>query len=193
MKKVTLFLLPIIGSLIIVSCKSKKPVSIAKQEGQIEILTPFESKEYQTDAENFRAVESGRSPDLSTAKQIATQNARSLMAANVNAKVKKVASNFTKQQTVGNPQEFANDFTSQSLEVVNEELSNTHQIGQKTFQDPSDKSYTVWIALEANKKSIFEKLDSKISADKKLKLDYDKQKFQQIFEAEMKELAEERK
>jgi len=193
MKKVTLFLLPITASLIIVSCKSKKPVSIAKQEGQIEILTPFESKEYQTDAENFRAVESGRSPDLSTAKQIATQNARSLMAANVNAKVKKVASNFTKQQTVGNPQEFANDFTSQSLEVVNEELSNTHQIGQKTFQDPSDKSYTVWIALEANKKSIFEKLDSKISADKKLKLDYDKQKFQQIFEAEMKELAEERK
>ena len=193
MKKVTLFLLPIIASLIIVSCKSKKPVSIAKQEGQIEILTPFESKEYQTDAENFRAVESGRSPDLSTAKQIATQNARSLMAANVNAKVKKVASNFTKQQTVGNPQEFANDFISQSLEVVNEELSNTHQIGQKTFQDPSDKSYTVWIALEANKKSIFEKLDSKISGDKKLKLDYDKQKFQQIFEAEMKELAEERK
>ena len=115
------------------------------------------------------------------------------MAANVNAKVKKVASNFTKQQTVGNPQEFANDFTSQSLEVVNEELSNTHQIGQKTFQDPSDKSYTVWIALEANKKSIFEKLDSKISGDKKLKLDYDKQKYQQIFEAEMKELAEERK
>ena len=193
MKKVTLFLLPIIASLIIVSCKSKKPVSIAKQEGQIEISTPFDSKEYQTDAENFRAVESGRSPDLSTAKQIATQNARSLMAANVNAKVKKVASNFTKQQTVGNPQEFANDFTSQSLEVVNEELSNTHQIGQKTFQDPSDKSYTVWIALEANKKSIFEKLDSKISGDKKLKLDYDKQKFQQIFEAEMKELAEERK
>ena len=193
MKKVTLFLLPIIASLIIVSCKSKKPVSIAKQEGQIEISTPFDSKEYQTDAENFRAVESGRSPDLSTAKQIATQNARSLMAANVNAKVKKVASNFTKQQTVGNPQEFANDFTSQSLEVVNEELSNTHQIGQKTFQDPSDKSYTVWIALEANKKSIFEKLDSKISGDKKLKLDYDKQKYQQIFEAEMKELAEERK
>ena len=193
MKKVTLFLLPIIASLIIVSCKSKKPVSIAKQEGLIEVTTPFDSKEYQTDAENFRAVESGRSPDLSTAKQIATQNARSLMAANVNAKVKKVASNFTKQQTVGNPQEFANDFTSQSLEVVNEELSNTHQIGQKTFQDPSDKSYTVWIALEANKKSIFEKLDSKISGDKKLKLDYDKQKYQQIFEAEMKELAEERK
>ena len=46
MKKATLFLLPIIASLFIVSCKSKKPVSIAKQEGQIEISTPFDSKEY---------------------------------------------------------------------------------------------------------------------------------------------------
>jgi hypothetical protein len=34
---------------------------------------------------------------------------------------------------------------------------------------------------------------SKISNDAKLKLDYDKQKFQQIFDAEMKKLAEEGK
>jgi hypothetical protein len=36
-------------------------------------------------------------------------------------------------------------------------------------------------------------IDSKISNDAKLKLDYDKQKFQQIFDAEMKKLAEEGK
>jgi hypothetical protein len=194
MKTIQLLTIPALAlSLLAVSCKSKKPVSVAKQEGQIEISTPFDSKEYQTDAENFRSVQSGRSPDLSTAKQIAYQRARNEMASNIQAKVKKVASDFTKQQTIGNPQEFANDFTSQSYEIVNEELSNVKQIGQKTFQDQSDKSYTVWIAIEANKKSIFEKIDSKISSDKKLKLDYDKQKFQQIYEAEMKKLEEERK
>lgn len=69
MKKATLFLLPIIASLIIVSCKSKKPVSIAKQEGLIEVTTPFDSKEYRSDAENFRSKQSGRSPDQSTAKK----------------------------------------------------------------------------------------------------------------------------
>lgn len=52
--------------------------------------------------------------------------------------------------------------------------------------DPSDKSFTVWIALEANKKSIFDKIDAKISSDAKLKLDYDKQKFQSVFDSEMK-------
>ena len=193
MKKVTLFLLSIIASLIIVSCKSKKPVSIAKQEGQIEISTPFDSKEYQSDAENFRAVESGRSPDLSTAQQIALQRATAKMATMLRVKINKVGSDYTSQQTVGNPQEFSNDFQTQTYLVVSEELANLKQIGQKTFQDQSDKSYTVWIAIEANKKSIFEKFDSKISSDKKLKLAYDKQKFQQIYDTEMKKLEEERK
>ena len=74
MKKVTLFLLPITASLIIVSCKSKKPVSIAKQEGLIEVTTPFDSKEYRSDNDYFRAVQSGKSSDLATSKKIAKQN-----------------------------------------------------------------------------------------------------------------------
>jgi hypothetical protein len=72
-------------------------------------------------------------------------------------------------------------------------MSNVKELGQKTFQDPSDKAYIVWIALESNKKAVFEKIDAKISNDAKLKLDYDKQKFQQIFDAEMKKMAEEGK
>ena len=193
MKKVTLFLLPIIASLIIVGCKSKKPVSIAKQEGLIEVTTPFDSKEYRSDAENFRSKQSGRSPDQSTAKKIAYQNARAEMAANINATVKRVTDQYTNQRTVGNTQEFENKFEELSREVVNLEMSNVQELGQKTFMDPSDKSYTVWIALEANKKSIFDKIDAKISNDAKLKLDYDKQKFQSVFDSEMKKLADEGK
>ena len=72
-------------------------------------------------------------------------------------------------------------------------MSNVKELGQKTFQDPSDKAYIVWIALEANKTGVLEKIDAKISSDAKLKLDYDKQKFQSIFDAEMKKLGEEGK
>jgi len=35
-------------------------------------------------------------------------------------------------------------------------------------------------------------MDSRISSDKKLQLDYDKAKFQQVFDEEMKKLAESR-
>ena len=194
MKTIQLLTIPALAlSLLAISCKSKKPVTVAKQEGLIEITTPFDSKEYRSDEENFRSKQSGKSPDLATAKKIAYQNARAEMAANINATVKRVTDQYTNQRTVGNTQEFENKFEELSREVVNLEMSNVKELGQKTFQDPSDKAYIVWIALESNKKSVLEKIDSKISNDAKLKLDYDKQKFQQIFDAEMKKLAEEGK
>ncbi|MFT3765351.1 MAG: hypothetical protein QM820_07540 [Minicystis sp.] len=194
MNKTTQFLLiPAIAALALTACKSKKPVSVAKQEGLIEISTPFDSKEYRSDAENFRSKQSGKSPDLATAKKIAYQSARAEMASNINATVKRVTDQYTNQRPVGNAQEFENKFEELSREVVNLEMSNVRELGQKTFQDQSDKSYVVWIALEANKKEIFDRIDQKISSDAKLKLDYDKQKFQQIFDAEMKKLGEESK
>ncbi len=191
MKTIKILAIPAIALLLAAGCKSKKAVSVAKQEGLIEITTPFDSKEYRSDEENFRSKQSGKSPDLATAKKIAYQNARAEMAANINATVKRVTDQYTNQRTVGNTQEFENKFEELSREVVNLEMSNVKELGQKTFQDPSDKAYIVWIALEANKKGVFDKIDQKISSDAKLKVDYDKQKFQQIFDAEMKKLAEE--
>jgi hypothetical protein len=191
MKTIKILAIPAIALVLAAGCKSKKPVTVAKQEGLIEITTPFDSKEYRSDEENFRSKQSGKSPDLATAKKIAYQNARAEMAANINATVKRVTDQYTNQRTVGNTQEFENKFEELSREVVNLEMSNVKELGQKTFQDPSDKAYIVWIALEANKKGVFDKIDAKISSDSKLKLDYDKQKFQQIFDAEMKKMSEE--
>jgi hypothetical protein len=191
MKTIKFLAIPAIALVLAAGCKSKKPVTVAKQEGLIEITTPFDSKEYRSDEENFRSKQSGKSPDLATAKKIAYQNARAEMAANINATVKRVTDQYTNQRTVGNTQEFENKFEELAREVVNLEMSNVKELGQKTFQDPSDKAYIVWIALEANKKGVFDKIDAKISGDAKLKLDYDKQKFQQIFDAEMKKMSEE--
>jgi hypothetical protein len=191
MKTIKLLAIPAFALLVMTGCKSKKTVSVAKQEGLIEITTPFDSKEYRSDEENFRSKQSGKSPDLATAKKIAYQNARAEMAANINATVKRVTDQYTNQRTVGNTQEFENKFEELAREVVNLEMSNVKELGQKTFQDPSDKAYIVWIALEANKKGVFDKIDAKISSDSKLKVDYDKQKFQQIFDAEMKKMSEE--
>jgi hypothetical protein len=193
MKTINYLLIPAIALMTVTSCKSKKSVPLAKQEGLIEITTPFDSKEYRSDEENFRSKQSGKSPDLATAKKIAYQNSRAEMAANINAVVKRVTDQYTNQRTVGNKQEFENKFEELSREVVNLEMSNVKELGQKTFQDPSDKAYIVWIALEANKTGVLDKIDQKISSDAKLKLDYDKQKFQAIFDSEMKKLGEEGK
>ena len=192
MKTINLLLIPAIAVLSLAGCKSKKQ-SIQKATGDVEITLPFSSKEYRSDADHFRAKQVGKSPDLATAKKIAFQNAKSEMAANINSTIKRVTDQYTNQRTVGNTQEFENKFEELAREVVNLEMSNVKEIGEKTFQSQDDKGYSYWIAIEAGKKEVFEKLDARISNDSKLKLDYDKQKFQNIFDAEMKKLADEGK
>jgi hypothetical protein len=173
------------------ACKSKKQ-PIQKETGAVEITVPFSESKFRSDNEAFRAKQVGKSPDLATAKKIAFQNARSEMAANINSMVKRVTDQYTNQRTVGNTQEFENKFEELAREVVNLEMSNVKEIGEKIFKEPNG-SFSYWIAIEAGKKEVFEKLDAKISSNASLKLDYDKQKFQQIFDAEMKKLAEEGK
>ena len=190
-KKMTqLVLIPALAVLTLAGCKSKKQTSVQKETGAVEISVPFSGKEYRSDENNFRAKQTGKSPDLATAKKIAFQNARAEMAGNINSTVKRVTDQYTNQRTVGNTQEFENKFEELAREVVNMEMSNVKEIGEKIFKEP-DGAYSYWIAIEADKKSVFDKLDSRISSDAKLKLDYDKQKFQQIFDAEMKKMAEE--
>src|ERR1043166_4101119 len=158
MKTTQLLLIPAIAVLALTGCKSKKK-PIQKETGAVEISVPFSESKYRTDESAFRAKQLGKSPDLATAKKIAFQNAKSEMAGNINSVVKRVTDQYTNQRTVGNAQEFENKFEELSREVVNLEMSNVREIGQKTFTDPSDKSWTVWIALEADKKSVFEKID----------------------------------
>ncbi len=192
MKTKQLLLIPALAVLTLAGCKSKKGTPVQKETGAVEITVPFSSKEYRSDENYFRAKQVGKSPDLATAKKIAFQNARAEMAANIQATVKRVTDQYTNQRSVGNTQEYENKFEELTREVVNMQMSNVKEIGEKIFKE-QDNSYSYWIAIEAGKKEVFEKLDAKISNDAKLKLDYDKQKFQQIFDAEMKKLAEEGK
>ncbi len=192
MKTSNLLLVPAVALLALTGCKSKKATPIQKETGAVEITVPFASKEFRSDENYFRAKQTGKSPDMATAKKIAYQNARAEMAANINATVKRVTDQYTNQRTVGNAQEFENKFEELSREVVNLEMGNVKEIGEKIFKEP-DGAFSYWIAIEAGKKEIFEKISAKISSDSKLKLDYDKMKFQQIFDAEMKKLAEEGK
>jgi hypothetical protein len=188
----SLLLIPAIAVLAITGCKSKKSTPVQKETGAVEITVPFSSKEYRSNEDYFRAKQVGKSPDMATAKKIAFQNARAEMAANINATVKRVTDQYTNQRSVGNAQEFENKFEELAREVVNLEMGNVKEIGEKIFKE-TDGAYSYWIAIEAGKKEIFEKVSAKISSDSKLKLDYDKMKFQQLFDAEMKKLAEEGK
>lgn len=173
------------------SCKSKKGTPIEKQTGAIEISVPFSTAEYQSNKENFRAKASGNSPDMTTSKKIALQNAKSEMAGLIQTTIKKVTEQYTNQRQVSSTQEFSNKFEELSREVTNQQLVDVRIIGEKIFKE-TNSTFTYWVAIEANKLAILNGIDKGISGNKKLEQDYDKKKFEEIFNSEMEKLAKER-
>ena len=171
------------------ACKTQKPIQ--NVTGSTEISLPFSGKEYQSDKENFRAKQIGKSPDLATSKKIALQNAKSELAGNIQAIVKRVTDQYTNQRTVSNKQDFENKFEELSREVVNQSLADVKIIGEKTFKE-TDGSYSYWIAVEMSKTSVLDGINNKISKDAKLLLDYDKKKFEETFNNEMQKLENEK-
>ena len=180
-------------ALIVSACKSKKNAAtpIEKSTGAVEISVPFSSKEYYSDAETFRAKSSGSSPDLQTAKKIALQNAKSEMAGLIQTTVKKVTDQYTQQRTIDNKTEFNNKFEELAREVTNQELVDVKMIGEKLFKEPNN-SFTYWVALEANKQAVLNGINKAMNNNQKLSQDYDKKKFEEVFNAEMDKLAKER-
>jgi hypothetical protein len=180
-----------IATSITTSCKSKKGKPIDKQTGAIEIAVPFSTSAFQSDKENFRGKASGNSMDLTTSKKIALQNAKSEMAGLVQTTIKKVTEQYTNQRQVSSTQEFSNKFEEMAREVTNQELIDVRIIGEKIFQE-SNKTYTYWVAIEANKQVVLAGIDKGISKNAKLQQDYDKKKFEEIFNLEMDKLSKER-
>ena len=178
MKKATLFLLPVIASLIIVSCKSKQPASIQKENGSQEFSVPFSTKEFQSDKETFREAKSGNSPDMSFAEDIALSSAKAQMASNIQTKIKKSLDIYKKGYNSGGGKDFESKQEGWQREITELSMSNIKVIGKKFFKEP-DGSFTSWIAIEADKKEIFESLVSKVSSESKSRVDFDEKKYKE--------------
>jgi len=173
------------------SCKSKKGTPIEKETGAKEISVPFSSKEFQSDKDNFRSKSSGNSPDMATAKKIALQNAKSEMAGLISTTIKRVTEQYTNQRQISNTQEFSNKFEEMAREVTNQQLSDVRVLDEKILKE-TNNTFTYWVAIEANKKVVLEGVDRGISNNQKLQQDYDRKKFEEIFNTEMERLAKER-
>jgi hypothetical protein len=181
----------IIGFIAIVAfagCKGTK--KLQKVTGAQEITVPFSESKYKSDKDFFRAKQSGKSPDLATAKKIALQNAKAELAGNIKALVKRVTDQYTNQRTVGNKQDFENKFEELSREVVEQTLTDVKLMDEKIFKE-TDGGYSYWAAIEVSKQSILDGVNNKISKNEKLQLDYDKKKFEDVFNSEMEKMSKE--
>jgi hypothetical protein len=180
----------IFAAVMISGCKGSKTPNVQSGHSK-EVSVPLSEKKYRTDKDYFRATQSGKSPDLATAKKIALQNARTELAGNIQATMKAVIENYTNQRTVGDKQEFENKFEENARTVVNQTLNDVKIIGEKIFKE-DDGKLMYYVAIEMNKESVVQSVADRISKDSKLQLDFDQHQFRKIFDEEMKKFEENR-
>ena len=170
-------------------CKSKKDLPAG--QGGTRISMPLSGDQYRADANHFRAVNSGSSVDYAMARRIALQNARVELAQSIEATMKVVGEQYADQRQVGNRQEFQTRFEEMSRTVANQVLNDVRTIGEETYRE-SDGRTTVWIAIEMSKTALADALNNSISRDERLRLDFDQQRFRQVFDEEMKKFEQNR-
>jgi hypothetical protein len=189
MKK-QLFVAVLAGSIALLSISCGGPKKIEQANGEVEISLPLSGSDYESNKEFYRAKASGKSPDIATAKKIALTNAKAEVAGLISSKIKAVTDNYTNQRSTADATDFENKFETMTREVVNQQLVDVSIKGEKLLQ--KDKTYTYWIAIEVSKQSILDGINNNISKNQKLAIDYDKKKFEEVYNQEMSKMDEQK-
>jgi len=171
------------------SCKSKKETADYSGLGT-EVNTPCSDNEFHSDMTHFRGTGIGEGTNLASARRKANLDANAMLAASINRTIKSVTDRYTQDITVGDANEFAEKFEDLTRSVVNQVLNNVSTVCNKTFE--KEGKYSVYMAVEVGKDDLLNNVSSQISRDERLRLDYDKMKFEEIFNEEMENLSNER-
>lgn len=175
------------SAIMFTSCKNKNVIKPDKNAKEIIIPCKDEGR---SDKKFFRADASATSQDMSLSREKALTAAKQRLAGLINTKIKSVTDRYVNETEVGSNSDFEQKFENLTREVVNQTLVDIAIVCEKNFQEATGK-YTTYIAIEVDKDVMLNGINNTLSKDDKLRVDYDKMKFEQIFNEEMDKLGEE--
>lgn len=171
-------------------CKSKEKMTAKNAMGKIIDDMPC-TKEGHSDNKFFRASSMATSTDLQLSKEKALLLAKQRLVTLIQSTTKSVTDRYINERGFSNVSEVESKFENMTREVANQTLSNIVVTCEKS-SIMDDGKYNSFIAIEVDRDDIKNGLDRKLSNDKKLQIDYDKKKFEEIFDQEMDKMKEER-
>ncbi len=172
------------------SCKSKEKVATNSEVGEILEDMPCENAG-RSDKKYFRAFSMATSSDLSLSKEKALLLAKQRLVTLIESNTKSVTDRYVNEREMGSASEFEQKFENLTREVADETISNIVVACEKSSVLPS-KKYRSFVAIEVEKEELLNSMNNRISNDAKLQIDYDKKKYEEIFNQEMEKMAEER-
>jgi len=192
MKTITiknLFVITLLATATLFSaCKGKKEVADVKPDGAKEINIPCKT-EGRSDTDFFRADASATSQDMNLSREKALVACKQRLSSNIQSTIKSVTDRYVNETEVGENSDFEQKFENLTREVVNQKLTDVAVTCEKNYQEQNGK-YTTYIAIEVNKEALLSGINTSLSKDQKLRVDYDKMKYEEIFNEEMKKLEE---
>lgn len=173
------------------SCASSKKAASPVTPGEIEVAIPLGGPEYRSDAEYWRAVQTGTSKEMSMAKKVATQNARQELAATVQHEIKAVIENYGQNASLGANNENETLYQEMARTVINQQMNGVELVGEKLFR-LEDGTYRYHVCLQMNREALGTGISDALSNDDRLKLEFDKAQFKKVFDEEMARFAEQK-
>ncbi len=170
-----------------VSCSStKKTTRTNAPEGMVEQTMPFSEAKYRSDANAYRAVQSGVSTEMSMAKKIAIQNARQEIAATVQTDLSSVIENYAKSRKLPSQElpSYEEHMTELTYSVVQQTLSGITLVEEKLFKE-SNGAYRHFVCMELSKEDLKNGILDKIKKDEKLSSDFEFEEFKKIYEQKL--------
>lgn len=168
------------------ACKKNKEVQAPA--GEVLINEYCSGPEYFSNDEYFRASGLGESMDQATAKKKALSNARADLASAISTTIKGTIDNYVNSREMNNTEQVEERFEGLTREVINQELRGTKVICQKAVKVTDTGNYKYYVAIELSGQELLGAMNERISADDRLKIDYDYEKFKETFNKEMEAL-----
>lgn len=177
-------IIAVMAMALVSSCGSSKPASVTANSTEVSVPCA----DYASDGQFFRGVGSGTSRDLNAARLKANTSAAGELAAGIQQTIKRVVENYVNEMDNAQKQDFGQTFEAMTTNVVNQAVSNTRVVCNKTVQN-KDGGYSVYMALEVNKEEFQKTLENGALQDKKISLLFDREKFREKYEEEMAQFA----
>lgn len=173
--------------LVAASCKSKKGIVVADESN---IIAALPCEEFKSSTETvFRATQSQRSSDLSLSREKALLIAKQRLAGLIQTKITSVTDRYVDEYQTNAGLEMKGKFNNLTREIISQQLNDVKILCEKTVKE-KDGTYTTYVAVEMNKDALKVAMENKLSDKAKVAVDYDKMKFEQIYNEEMKKLDE---
>lgn len=155
------------------------------------VKEPFRGSAYESNNRFFRATGKGESSADNIARGKADIEAKTILAGQVNTTMKQVADNYQGQTENERGADVAMKFQSLAREVMNTDLADLRKIGEQKYFNEKEKRYTVFIAYEIKKNSMFRFMKKQAKTDQTIN-ERQQELIQKILDEEVKKSEEEK-